>query len=388
MLSAFKDTPVLITGHTGFKGSWLALWLHRLGAKVSGFSHAATAAPYSNFSASGVREIIGHHIEGDVRDEAAVREAIRKVEPRVVFHLAAQPLMGQGLRAPAATFGVNVMGTVNVLDAIRSHGCPCVVVVATSDKCYDEPERAGGRQETDPVGGRDPYGASKAAAELVLGAYRRSFFPPEKLDEHRIAIASTRAGNAIGGGDWARSRLIVDLVTAIARGEPAIVRQPSCVRPWQHVLEPLAGYMQLAARLLRGPDDPALCSAWNFGPRLDDGLSVGELADLVCCTWGSGSWSEAPGSPNEVQPATRLNIRKALTLLGWRPRWTVEEAVRRTVRWYKTFYEAPQRDMQPYCLADIEAYERDWLESESKTARYSASARRPRLDAPQASLPR
>ena len=353
---AFAGVPVLVTGHTGFKGSWLSLWLHRLGAQVSGFALAPPTEP-SNFVASGVEGLLAHHVIADVRDRAAVRATIEKVAPRVIFHLAAQPLVRESYKQPLETFDVNVMGTAAVLDAVRERGAPCVVVVVTSDKCYENQEHLWGYREIDPMGGHDPYSASKGAAELVVSAYRRSFFPAASLEKHGISVASARAGNVIGGGDWAKDRLMVDAVLALEGKEPVQIRNPTAVRPWQHVLEPLGGYLLLAERLLERRD-PMLCSAWNFGPVAADCLPVQTIVEEACRAWGGGRWNAhaSQGAPHEAG-VLRLNIDKAQSLLRWQPRWRVHEAVRRTVAWYRSFYAAPQSSMANRCLDDIAAYE-------------------------------
>ncbi len=352
----FAGVPVLVTGHTGFKGSWLSLWLHRLGAQVSGYALAPPTVP-SNFVASGIQSLLTHHVEADIRDRAALKAALEKVKPRVIFHLAAQPLVRESYRTPLETFDVNVMGTAAVLDAVRERGAPCIVIVVTSDKCYENQEHVWGYREIDPMGGHDPYSASKGAAELVVSAYRRSFFPAASVEEHGVAIVSARAGNVIGGGDWASDRLMVDIALALQRNEEVLIRNPNAVRPWQHVLEPLNGYLLLASRLLERRD-PALCSAWNFGPSAADCLPVASIAEKSCRAWGNGRWTSlAPkGAPHEAG-VLRLSIDKAQTVLQWQPRWRVDEAVRRTVAWYRAFHAAPQASMAGRCLDDIAAYE-------------------------------
>jgi CDP-glucose 4,6-dehydratase len=356
MLARFAGVPVLVTGHTGFKGSWLSLWLHRLGAQVSGFSLAPPTAP-SNFVASGIASRLTHHVEADIRDRAAVRATIERIQPRVIFHLAAQPLVRESYRTPLETFDVNVMGTAAVLDAVRERGAPCIVIVVTSDKCYENQEHVWGYREIDPMGGHDPYSASKGAAELVVSAYRSSFFPAASVDKHGVAIVSARAGNVIGGGDWANDRLMVDIVLALARTDDVRIRNPNAVRPWQHVLEPLSGYLLLAARLLEHAD-PAFCSAWNFGPSAADCLPVSSIVEKTCLAWGGGHWSalDPKGAPHEAG-VLRLNTDKSQTVLKWEPRWRVDEAIRRTVHWYQAFYGARDKDMALLCLDDIAAYE-------------------------------
>jgi CDP-glucose 4,6-dehydratase len=291
-----------------------------------------------------------------VRDLAALRRAVREAEPHVVFHLAAQPLVRASYDRPIDTFETNVLGTANVLEAVRLERARCAVVVVTTDKCYENREWPFGYRETDPVGGHDPYSASKAAAELVVESYRRSFFPPASLREHGVALASARAGNVIGGGDWARDRIVPDAIRALGAGESVLVRNPGAVRPWQHVLEPLGGYLLLGARLLEG--DAGACEAWNFGPRPEGTVPVSELVGAVVEAWGSGGWRATPqrGAPHEAN-VLRLAIEKAYARLGWSPRWPVREAVRQTVRWYALRHAgADASRLRAEMVAQIGAY--------------------------------
>ncbi len=358
----FADRSVFVTGHTGFKGSWLAIWLHRLGAKVTGYALAPPTQP-DNFSASGVRDLLWKHHEADIRDAAVLNEALGSACPDVVFHLAAQSLVRESYLNARETFDVNVMGTVGLLDAVRALGRPCAVVVVTSDKCYENREHVWGYRESDALGGHDPYSASKGAAEIVAAAYRRSFFPPDRLTEHGVKMATARAGNVIGGGDWAKDRIITDIVHHLEAGQPVPVRNPHAVRPWQHVLEPLAGYLTLAARLLES-DDARWCDAWNFGPLPGEEIPVCRLVELFLQVWGEGTWKDV-GMPNQPHEAgmLRLNIDKAIHQLGWRPRWSVSEAVRRTAEWYRQFYRQGQSSMREACLADIDRYESEMISS-------------------------
>ena len=353
---AFAGRSVFLTGHTGFKGSWLAVWLHRWGAKVTGYSLQPPTSP-SNFVASGVRDLLAAHHEADLRDLDRLKAAVRAAEPDVIFHMAAQPIVREGYARPRETFDVNVMGTLNVLEAVRELGRPCVVLVITSDKCYENREQVWGYRESDAVGGHDPYSASKAAAEIVTASYRRSFFPPDRLPQHGIKLASVRAGNVIGGGDWAKDRIITDIVRHLRAGESVPVRSPQAVRPWQHVLEPLGGYLTLAARLLQS-DETALCDAWNFGPLPGEEIPVNQLVEHFLRAWGGGTWNDVsdPAQPHEAA-VLRLSIDKALHQLQWRPRWGVVEAVRRTAAWFRCFYACPTPDALAACRQDIEAYE-------------------------------
>lgn len=354
----FAGRSVLLTGHTGFKGSWLAIWLARLGAKVSGYALPPPTDP-SNFAASGVQALLAHHTEGDIRDAARLRRAMDEAAPDVVFHLAAQPLVRQSYELPRETFEVNVIGTAAVLDAVRALGKPCAVVVVTSDKCYENIEQSWGYREIDPMGGHDPYSASKGAAEIVAAAYRRSFFPPERLSEHGVKLATARAGNVIGGGDWAKDRIAPDVVRHLCEGKPVPVRSPRSVRPWQHVLEPLCGYLTLAGRMLTS-DDAGWCGGWNFGPMPGEELPVGRFVDLFLDAWGGGAWEDRsdPRQPHEAG-LLRLSIDKAIHRLGWRPRWGVAEAVRRTAAWHRRFLRDQGAGVLAACHDDIEAYEKE-----------------------------
>ena len=355
--SLFKNKRVFLTGHTGFKGSWLVLWLHQLGAKVYGYSLPPPTTP-CNYSLSNVRERLADETIGDIRDHKQMLQAVQAAAPDVVFHLAAQPLVLQSYSAPAETFGVNVMGTASVLDAVRALKKPCAVVCITSDKCYENREQVLGYRETDPMGGYDPYSASKGAAELLIVSYRRSFFNPEKLSDHGVQLASARSGNVIGGGDWGCDRIITDIVTALTKGQEVSVRNPHSIRPWQHVLEPLSGYLKLAAVMLQQPS-AKWAEAWNFGPVSGGELSVGLLADAFIKVWGSGSWLDTsdPAQAHEAK-TLRLCIEKAEHELGWQPRWNCAKAIEKTVRWYRQVL-LEGADAQALCLADIAAYEKE-----------------------------
>jgi CDP-glucose 4,6-dehydratase len=366
LADTFGGRRVLLTGHTGFKGSWLAIWLHRLGARVSGYGLGPPSEP-NNFSAAGVRRLLADHYEADVRDAMLLDQAVARADPDVVFHLAAQPLVRTGYAMPRETFEVNVIGTAAVLDAVRARGKSCVVILVTSDKCYENREQVWGYRETDPLGGDDPYSASKGAAEIVAAAYRRSFFDPRELAEHGIKIATVRAGNVIGGGDWAADRLVPDAIRRLSAARAVPVRNPHAIRPWQHVLDPLCGYLTLAARMLES-DDPRWCEAWNFGPLPGQEMSVAELVSRFVETWGGGRWIDVSdrSQPHEAG-LLRLSIDKSLGQLGWRPAWTCEEAIDRTVAWYRHFYSAPGLGMLDACLGDVAAYERASAAGEKQT---------------------
>jgi CDP-glucose 4,6-dehydratase len=352
----FRGRSVFVTGHTGFKGSWLVTWLHRLSARVTGYALPPAGRP-NPYDAVGVGPLLADQDQADVRDAERLAAAVDRADPDVIFHLAARALVRESYQQPRDFFDVNVMGTVNLLEHVRRRGRPCAVVVVTSDKCYENREHTWGYRECDPLGGADPYSASKAACEVAVGSYRQSFFPPEQLARHGVKLASARAGNVIGGGDWGRERIVPDMVRSLAAGQPIPVRNPRAVRPWQHVLEPLSGYLLLAARMLTS-DDPSLCGGWNFGPPTGTEYRVAELADHFCRAWGKGSWFDAsqPGAPHEAH-LLRLSIDKAQSELGWRPRWSLKKTVERTARWYRRFCDGASPSMQPACLEDIHAYE-------------------------------
>jgi CDP-glucose 4,6-dehydratase len=326
---------VLLTGHTGFKGAWLALWLQELGAHVTGLAPAGPPTRPSLYELAQVGAGMCERV-ADVRDAGALREAVAQERPEVVLHLAAQPLVRLGYREPALTYEVNVMGTVNLLEAVRRAGEEVrAVVVVTSDKCYENRAGAGRRfAEGDPMGGEDPYSSSKACAELVSAAYRSSFF--SGADAPRVATA--RAGNVIGGGDWGAERLIPDIVRAVEAGAPLRVRNPAAVRPWQHVLNPLSGYLALAQALYRTPQ---AAGAWNFGPASEDARTVGWVVQRLCDLWGGAlRWEDdggvADGEPDPPEAAhLALDSAKAERDLGWRPPWGLGEALERVVEWHE-----------------------------------------------------
>lgn len=334
---AFADTyrgkRVLITGHTGFKGSWLAEWLLALGTEVIGFALPPPTEP-SLFEQLGLASRL-KHVVGDVRDLAAVRRVMDEARPDFVFHLAAQPLVRLSYEQPVETYGTNVMGTANVLEAVRLTGRRCVVVAITTDKCYENKEWAHSYREEDPMGGYDPYSSSKGAAELVIAAYRRSYFSGS---DSLVKLASARAGNVIGGGDWALDRIVPDCIRALRRGETIPVRNKIATRPWQHVLEPLSGYLWLGACLHSSrlsAFGSQLTSAFNFGPSLSSNRTVAELVQEVLKHW-PGKW-EDKSDPKAVHEAKLLNLAtdKAYHFLGWAPAWSFVETLRETVDWYR-----------------------------------------------------
>jgi len=349
--SFWRDRRVLVTGHTGFKGGWLALWLKELGAEVSGYALPPSTTP-SLFELARVGSGIESTI-GDIRDAPALTEAVRRARPEIAFHLAAQPLVRAGYADPAATYATNVMGTVNLLEAVRHIGGVRALVVVTSDKCYENREWVWGYRESEPLGGHDPYSSSKACAELVTQSWRQSFFAPERYAEHGLALASARAGNVIGGGDWGADRLIPDILRAIAAGRPVAIRNPRAVRPWQHVLEPLAGYLLLAQRLME--DGPAHAEAWNFGPAEADARPVQWIVERLTRAWGEGaSWQPDPAPQPHEANCLKLDCAKANARLGWQPQWALERALESIVAWHRAHERG--EDMQAFCLRQIDEY--------------------------------
>lgn len=348
MNSAFwSGRRVFVTGHTGFKGSWLALWLKSLGAEVHGYSTVPPTEP-NLFTVARVADGLASHMIRDVRDGASLSAAIHAAAPEVVFHLAAQPLVRQSYLEPAETYSVNVMGTVNVLEAVRRCESVRAVVNVTTDKCYDNKEWVWGYRESEPLGGRDPYSSSKACAELVTAAYRDSF-----LAKTGIAVATARAGNVIGGGDWAPDRLLPDFFRAIDDGRALDVRFPTATRPWQHVLEPLSGYLVLAERLFSGGQVSA--GAWNFGPADDDAKPVHWLLDHLTAKIAGTSWRHVAGEHVHEAGYLKLDSSKARNALGWRARWNLSTALDMTFEWHRAWRAG--RDMGDVCLRQIQAHQ-------------------------------
>lgn len=356
---ALRGRRVLVTGHTGFKGAWLTRWLLDLGAEVTGYALAPDTSP-SLFELLSLDRHVRHHV-GDIRDLDRLRAVVAECAPDVVFHLAAQPLVRRSYAEPLLTLDTNVMGTAHVLEALRLGGRPCAAVMVTSDKCYENREQLYGYREDEAMGGHDVYSMSKGAAELVIASWRRSFFPPSQLAAHGVAVASARAGNVIGGGDWAADRIVPDCVRALRRGEPIAVRNPAAVRPWQHVLEPLGGYLLLAARMLTAADDAArarLCEGWNFGPQTEATRPVRDLVGALIATWGSGTWDDRSdgAAPHEAK-LLRLSIEKAWAHLGWSPRWAFERTIAETARWYRAWSDgADGAALDALCAEQIHRY--------------------------------
>jgi CDP-glucose 4,6-dehydratase len=338
---------VLLTGHTGFKGAWASLWLARAGATVTGYALDPPTQP-NLFGLARASELVTH-LHGDVRDLGALQRAVAQAKPDVAIHMAAQSLVRLSYAKPEETYAVNVQGTVNFLEALRREPGARVALVVTSDKCYQNPGDGQAFREDGPLGGHDPYSNSKACAELATAAYRDSFFSAEAGP----GLATVRAGNVVGGGDWAQDRLVPDLVRALSQGRVAQLRNPDSVRPWQHVLEPLSGYLLLAERLW---DDRGLAGAWNFGPAQSDEQPVRWIAERLAQAWGAASaWERQPGEhPAEAQ-ALRLDSGKARARLGWRPRWDLARALASISQWHRALLEGG--DARSLVLQQIEAYE-------------------------------
>jgi len=348
----WRGRRVFLTGHTGFKGSWLALWLTQLGAIVRGYSLEPPSEP-SLFEVARVGERV-EDIRADVLDLARLRAEMSAFAPEVVFHLAAQSLVRRSYAEPALTYATNVMGTVNVLEAVRSTPSVKAVVSITTDKCYENREWPWGYREVDRLGGYDPYSNSKACAELACAAYRSSFFPAEQLEKHGVAVATARAGNVIGGGDCAQDRLIPDLIRGFIAGESVLIRHPNAIRPWQHVLEPLGGYLALAGRLLNR--EVSFASAWNFGPEDRDAKPVAWIADELCRLWpGNAGWQKEEGVHVHEATYLKLDCSKAHSQLGWRPALSLSGALQLIVDW--TQHWQGGGDMQSFTLKQIAEYQ-------------------------------
>ncbi len=353
--SVYAGRTVLVTGDTGFKGGWLCLWLQLLGARVIGYALRPPTEP-NLFDTIGLAGGMVH-IDGDVRDHAHLESIFSRHQPQIVFHLAAQPLVRLSYREPLLTYETNIMGTVNVLEAVRHTSSVRAVVSVTSDKCYENLEWVWPYRENDPLGGRDPYSSSKASAELVTSAYLRSFFSPEQYGEtHEVALASARAGNVIGGGDWGEDRLLPDCVRALSRDEQIILRSPKAIRPWQYVLDPLSGYLLLGAKLWH--DGAVYSGPWNFGPTDFKVWDVEQMVQGVIHLWGKGScrMDDDKRQPHESH-WLKLDSSKAKMALGWSAQCSVERALDLTVSWYRHFYEgASPEKMKETCIRQIRLF--------------------------------
>ena len=343
---------VFLTGHTGFKGSWLALWLSRLGAKVSGFALSPSTSP--NLSDLFGQAHFEQSIIADIRDRTAISQALQQIKPEIVFHLAAQPLVLESYQNPIWTYETNVMGTAYLLEGVRNCTSVKAVINVTTDKCYENREWVWGYRENESLGGYDPYSSSKACSELVTSAFRNSFFNSVEYARHGVAIATARAGNVIGGGDWAENRLVPDCMRALMEKKPVVLRNPRSIRPWQHVLEPLGGYLSLAEKLVN--EGSGYAESWNFGPHDEDARPVEWIAQTLCEMWGEGASFETQQieQPHEAN-YLKLDCSKAVQKLGWHPRWTLRQGLGKVVEWTKSFKNA--EDVRALSLHQIQEYE-------------------------------
>ena len=333
--SFWRGRRVFVTGHTGFKGSWLSLWLEALGAKTTGYALAPPTQP-NLFEQADVAASV-HSVHGDIRDFERLKSTIAECRPEVVIHMAAQSVVRRGYEDPIETYSSNVMGTVHVLEALRQLKLPCAVVNVTSDKCYANREWVWGYRENEPMGGRDPYSNSKGCAELVTTAYRESYFLPAEISRHGVGLASARAGNAIGGGDWTSDQLIPDLIRAFLAGRTCLIRNPLAIRPWQFVLEPLRGYLLLAEQLTQDPS--RFASGWNFGPVDQDARPVGWIADELVRCWGNGAaWAHDTAEHPRESHFLKLDASQAKAVLGWHPALPLGQALGWIVEWYRGFH--------------------------------------------------
>ena len=350
----YKNKKVLITGHTGFKGSWLSLWLLELGAKVIGYS-LEPPTETNLFESINLKNRITH-VFGDIRDEDCLLSVFEKHHPEFVFHLAAQSLVKRSYTEPKLTYETNIMGTINILESIRKTNSVRACVIVTSDKCYDNKEWVYGYRETDPMGGYDPYSSSKGCAELIVAAYRNSFFNPEDYSKsHRVVLSSARAGNVIGGGDWAEDRLIPDCIRTLSKKQEITIRASRATRPWQYILEPLFGYLLLAALMYEY--GAKYSDSWNFGPDDEKIITVEELVKLAIRYWGKGSYKlDNLQHPHEAS-LLKLDTSKARTLLGWKPIYNINKTIKRTINWYKNFYNDMKKDeLYKFTVGEIWKY--------------------------------
>jgi CDP-glucose 4,6-dehydratase len=346
----YRGKKVLVTGHTGFKGSWLSIWLNELGAEVIGLAKEPNTER-DNYVLSGLNNKI-IDLRADICDGDMLKDFFQKYKPDIVFHLAAQPLVRLSYDIPVETYKTNVMGTINILEAIRATDSVKVGVMITTDKCYENREQIWGYRENEPMGGYDPYSSSKGAAEIAIASWRNSFFNPQDYAKHGKSIASVRAGNVIGGGDWALDRIIPDCIKAIESKKTIYIRNPKAIRPWQHVLEPLSGYLLLAKKMYNG--ERKYCEGWNFGPQTESVASVWDIASKTIENYGSGELKDLsnPDEPHEAE-LLMLDIHKAKFILGWEPRLNIDQTVALTVEWYKRYNNENVYDL---CKEQINTY--------------------------------
>ncbi|MFL0266617.1 CDP-glucose 4,6-dehydratase [Candidatus Clostridium radicumherbarum] len=352
LINAYNGKTVLITGHTGFKGSWLALWLNKIGAKIIGYA-LDPVNDKDNYTLSKLKEKI-IDVRGDIRDTEKLNAQFKSYKPEIVFHLAAQPLVRYSYEHPKYTYEVNVIGTLNILEAIRNTENTKVGIIITSDKCYDNKEWIWGYRENDPLGGYDPYSSSKGCVEILVSSYRNSFFNVDQYPLHHKAIATVRAGNVIGGGDWSTDRIVPDCIRALEADKTIVIRNPNSIRPWQHVLEPLSGYLALGEKLLN--QEHIFSGAWNFGPNQESIINVEEFTKKIIKYWGSGNWISNFIYNKNLHESSflSLDINKAKFFLNWYPKWNIDKAIEMTVQWYKSYnkqdiYELCSEQINEYC---------------------------------------
>jgi len=350
--NVYRGKTVLVTGHTGFKGSWLAIWLTLLGAKVVGYS-LSVYKDRSNFVACNLPQKLYADIRGDIRDLEKIEATIKQYQPEIIFHLAAQALVRTSYQEPKLTYETNVMGSLNILEAVRKSDCVKTVIMITSDKCYENVEQIWGYKETDTMGGYDPYSSSKGCAELMISSYRNSFFNPKDYAGHGKSVVSVRAGNVIGGGDWSDNRLIPDCIRFIEAGKSIEIRNPNATRPWQHVLEPISGYLRVGEKMMEDP--VKFATNFNFGPPLSSNKTVWEVVQHVVKIYGRGNVINA-SNPHAVHEDNLLNldVTKAYTMLDWKPKLSLEDSIKFTVDWYKE--SLLTKDMYDFCVKQIEQH--------------------------------
>ena len=346
--NVYKGKRVLVTGHTGFKGSWLSIWLKELGAEVIGYS---LETEKDNFVLSHLSEKIVD-IRGDIRDRKHLREVFDKYQPEIVFHLAAQPLVRLSYDIPVETYETNLMGTINIMEEIRNCGNTKIGIMVTTDKCYENKEQIWGYRENESFGGYDPYSSSKGACEIAIQSWRNSFFNPKDYEKHGKSIASVRAGNVIGGGDWAKDRIVPDCIRALEEDRDIEIRSPKSIRPWEHVLEPLSGYLLLGQRMMEDPIK--YCEGWNFGPNLDAIVNVWEVAEKIVKNYGKGNLKDT-SDPNALHEAKLLllDITKSRFELGWKPTLTIDKSIELTAEWYKRY---KNEDVYQLCVKQINEF--------------------------------
>jgi CDP-glucose 4,6-dehydratase len=348
--SFWKGRRVFLTGHNGFKGSWISLWLKQLGAEVCGYSLDCPTRP-SIFYAAEIEKLMKYDVRGDIRDLKLLTKSMQSFQPEIVIHMAAQSLVRESYVDPIDTYTTNIIGTVNLFEAVRNTASVKAVLNITSDKCYENKELLKGYHEKDPMGGYDPYSSSKGCAELVSSAYRNSYF-----QESNVALATARSGNVIGGGDWANDRIVPDAIRAFIENKPLLVRNPKAVRPWQHVLEPLSGYLVLCQQLLKNPIDYS--EAWNFGPNDEDEQPVSFLVDIIANTWGNGaSWNQDDSNQPHEAFYLKLDCSKTRSLLKHKPAWSIEKTLHETVEWYKAWHN--KKNMREFTICQIDTYQQE-----------------------------